>query len=374
MLQWGAFDLRTGASVASLPDLIVDYPLTRTLSAYDTATAHLTVPDGAPPNWLDATTPGASLLACWDTRDAFPQAIQWVGFVTSRARDAKTGVVDLSLVTTEGYLDRRVVAADLTYSSQGQNTIVSDLVTRFAVDGRGALPGIPLAVVVLDGPGAIITQTYRDADNASLYDALQSLSALQGGPEWNIEWAWLADGSGLAATLTVGTRIGKAVTPGFGPDAVFGMPGCVTSAVLTEDYSKDHGANAVLAFSAGTGVAPSPTVYVPDSAGRPAFEFRSQPQTNADSIAQLTSYAQRLAATMGNGATSIALSADRRTAPAYGITWGLGDDIGFVIGGLGDDGKDMVPAFPGGYKGTARVIGVQMDLDTITPVLVVLAS
>src|SRR4051812_44317290 len=109
--------MRTGDLMMAVPGLIVDYPIRHTLGAYDTATAHLVIEGTGPPfdytdgpspdpsmDWWYATIPGKGLFACYDDDDV-DQTIQWAGFVNSRTRNGEGNVVDLSLVTTEGYTD-----------------------------------------------------------------------------------------------------------------------------------------------------------------------------------------------------------------------------------------------------------------------------
>jgi len=105
-LQWVAADALTLRVLEDLPTLHVDYPLRRSLGQYETGTAHLDL-DGAPPQWPRATLPGASVLACFDDTDP-ARSIQWAGLVIGRTR-SPIDVVDLSLITLEGYLDRRYV-------------------------------------------------------------------------------------------------------------------------------------------------------------------------------------------------------------------------------------------------------------------------
>lgn len=370
MIQWIACNLHTGDTLASLPGLLVDYPIINTIGQYDTATAHLILDGSQPVNWLEATTPGAALLACYDDDDD-DMAIQYAAYVNFRQRNGETDGVDLTLVTTEGYLNRRYISQDLDYTTpaeHGQNAVVEDLVERFIKDGSDG-DGLPITVVNVDNaPGTLIGPKYRDADSGTVYDALQALSALDDGPEWTIRWEWRSDYSGLKAKLYVGSRLGTAAPATGSPKATFEMPGCLITANLTEDYSEDKGANAVEAYTSVGGIAPSDWQTASDMAGRPRFEFRFEPQTGQVTSDELVSYARKAVRNMKNGGNSVALVADRQTAPRYNSQWFLGDDIGYVIGGLNEDGEDIVPAFPGGLTGVERVVGVQLGIDTISPV------
>lgn len=369
MIQWVAFDLHAGYSIASLPGLIVDYPIARTIGRYETASAHLIIDGNEPINWLDATLPGRALLACYEDDDP-TMTILWTGYVNTRTRNSETDTIDLGLVTTEGYLDRRFVGEDRTFTNIGQNSIVQSLIEDHVADAGSSYVGLPLTVSYTEpgNDGTQITQVYRDADNTTVYEAVSTIAALDGGPEWTIEWFWNDDYSGIHAIFYIGDRIGTPAPTSGSPAATFEMPGALISAVLTEDYSSDKGANAVMAYSSTSGVSPSPW-QVSDTAGRPRFEFRFEPQTsNTMTTERLTSHATRALRQMKNGARAVALTADRATAPQFGVTWRVGDDVGYVIGGLADDGTDSVPAFPGGLIGIERCLGVQLALDTISPI------
>lgn len=360
--QWVAAQLRTGQVLEYLPSLVCDWPLRRTIGQFDVASAHLYL-TGAPGNWLDATLPGGALLATYDDDDE-TEAIQWAGYVTKRTRRTDADAVDLELSTAEGYFDRRDVAADLTYTTTGQNAIVAALAGLFIVDGP--TPGIPL-VISTNGAGAARTISYRDADSATVYQRITELAALQGGPEWTIEWSWSADRLSLVPTLYVGDRIGAAMrTPS--PAATFEMPGCVTDATLVEDYSAGKGANNVLALPSTSGNSPGAASST-DFQNRPTFDFRWQPSSSAGDNATLTGYAQRALAQLAPGAIAVTLTAELASAPRCGVDWHLGDDVGYSIGGLDDAGRDIVRAFPGGYAGVARCIGYELGESTISPII-----
>jgi hypothetical protein len=105
---------------------------------------------------------------------------------------------------------------------------------------------------------------------------------------------------------------------------------------------------------------------------RPTFEYRWTPATSITDPATLTSYAASKLTLIENGTTSISLSADADSAPKVGTDWFIGDDIGANIGGLDQNGDDIVPSVPGGLEVTARAIGWQLtvsDLPIITPIL-----
>ena len=121
----------------------------------------------------------------------------------------------------------------------------------------------------------------------------------------------------------------------------------------------------------------------------------------------IAAHAARALAILADGSTALTLTALTDLAPQLGEDWMLGDDIGYALGGLEPDrrrtivtvlgdlftdlfsnifggpshqesrllhpnGRDSVPAFPGGVSGVARCIGwerTQGDTGTITPIL-----
>jgi hypothetical protein len=260
--------------------------------------------------------------------------------------------------------------------------------------------------VEYDGAGQERDRTYEDIDDKSIYSVLTELMGVEDGPEWTIGWEWTNDPERITPVLYVGgadgsPRLGTPVPDGMGPAATFEAPGPVVSAELTEDFGSRKGANRVLATSTGDGdVRPQSEPQVSDDLTRPTFEHRFTPSTSITEIPTLTSHAQSALAQMQQGARALTLAAVVQDAPRLNVDWRIGDDIGYSIGGtVGEasqefisDGffdyfqdeflyegyvdtvvyRESVPAFPGGFAGTARCIGWELDLtepQTIAPIL-----
>jgi len=401
-LTWVATDLKTGGLLADLPDLMVD-SVKATLGRYESATASLPLPT-APENWQRATLEGASVLNLLS--DGLPV---WGGMVTE-PNLSEADTVDLSMATLEAYLDRRYVG-DETFVGVGQNVIVKMLVEKYAVLGENG--GVPFRVqFTTAGNGALRDRTYMDADDKTLYSVLSDLMGVDGGPEWTVGWEWQHNPERITPVLYVGDRIGAAVPAGLGPASTFEMPGCVSSFVLARSYANGRGANSVMAVStASADVRPQSPRQLSTDTTRPTFEYRYTPSTSITEVSTLTDHAVAALAILANGSAVIALSAEVSSAPVLGVDWSIGDDIGFSIGGLEDDprvryvttlsgadiftdvfhdilgfgtppittavkvnadGRDTVPAFPGGLVGVARNIGWELTLsDTpiVTPTL-----
>lgn len=373
MLLWVATEMRTGRVIAELPGLDVDQ-VADTMGRYESATATLPLMD-APPEWERATKPGAAVLNLLDTDTMTPL---WGGFVTKRPR-TEGDTIDLSLATIPAYFDRRYVG-DETFTGVPQSVIVQQLVEKYAA--AGANGGIPIRVEVVD-PGTTRSQTYKDADNQTLYTALQNLMGVDGGPEWRVGWE-IAQTPALTITpvLYVGTMLGQRITPGLSPRVVFEMPGTAMSVQEVEDYSSGAGANLVRAYSTDSNGVPirSDDVVTVDG-DRPTFEYRWQPSSSIIYKSTLDAHAHGLAPQLAGGTETLQLSAAHVPGFQLGTDWDVGDDIGFKIGGLivNDNGQavESVPSFPGhgwdGYAGVARAYGYTLDLSDpvmVSPLLV----
>ena len=399
-LSWLSVDARTGGVLADLPDL--DCPkVSRSICRYDSTTATLPVPT-APDGWQLATREGGAVMILLDDTQPI-----WGGLVT-QCVPGSGDTIPMSLATEESYLDRRYVG-DVTYTGVGQNAIVADLIARYVA--TGPLGGIPIRVVQVGGAGTLRDRSYTDASDKSIYSVLTELAGVVGGPEWTIEWEHLTSPERYCPVLYVGARIGTQVMAGMAPSAVFDLPGCITEMTNPRDYSAGKGANDVMATSSATAdVRPqSPHQLAPDD-GRPTYEHRFTPSTSITDVSTLTDHAQAALASLAPGASAVTLSAAVVAAPKLGVDWQLGDDVGYQIGGLEADprarwtpgysdafsdiftdifggtptgvmdktlvnsnGRDSVPAFPGGVSGVARCYAWEMTLGVtpiVTPTLV----
>jgi hypothetical protein len=354
---WAAVSIVDGQRIAELPFLECDTTSVE-LGRYTTTTAKLPLPN-APENWKAATRPGAAVLVQIDEATNVPV---WGGMITRTPLDAGSEI-EISLASFEAYFDRRYVG-DLAYSQVGQNAIVNDLVNKFAKAGNGVNPGVPIRVEVVGGDTILRDRTYLDADNKSLYAVLTELSGVINGPEWTVYWESSPDQSKITPVLRVGDRIGNAVSPGLGPNAVFYIPGNSSAFSQDNDYSAAEGANDVMAYSTANGDEAPQSVHVQTSdPGRVVFEYRWTPSTSITDTDTLAEHAQKRAAQMIDGSNAIALSAPTSVAPRLGTDWNVGDDIGYEI---------RVPSFPGGLSGTTRAVGWELktgDVDTVTPIL-----
>lgn len=394
MLSWIACKARTGEVIAELPDLDCQ-SVSVLMGQYQTSTTSLPLPT-APPEWQRCTLEMGTFHVLVDDDGTGSPVGVWGGLVTSSTR-SHGDKVEMSVASIEAYFDRRFVG-DKTYTGWDQCALMADLVTSFAGDS------LPIRVTYT--PSATTRdRTYTDVSDKSLYSVLQELSAVQGGPEWSVSWErTFAPTARWTPVITIADRIGRPVTTGLSPAVTFEMPGGgVTEVAYVTDYRAGKGATDVMAVSTATAnTRPQSPHQTSVDAERLKVEYRFTPSTSITQTATLTDHAVQALAYMKDGSVSVALSGIVTDLPRLGSEWFLGDDVGYRIGGLAPDattytfpdayidtytdlygaqgtgllypnGRDTVPAFPGGLAGMARVIGWDLTLGntpTVTPVLV----
>lgn len=371
--SWLAADALTGTPWGELPDFKID-TASLIIAQEQTATGSYPIESGSTPaDWLQGTLPwGVSILLLSD--DAPDPLAGW--YINQRVR-TQGDSLSIPLVTAEGYFPRRYVG-NASFSGVDQNTICTSLMTSFAVNppsGSVGLAGLPFVMNVIGGAGTARTRTYTDITDVSLATALTEMMGVQGGPEYTVTWKHFTNPERYLPVFNVGSRIGSPVPAGFGPSATFEMGGTtpggsVTEVTFTEDYTAGKGANFVTATGStdASGNRPQQSVSAADPR-RPAIEYRWNPSTSITTTADLLSHAMQTLPLMQNGAKALALKSDALTGPKLGSDWFLGDSVGYSIGGQDQNGRETVPAFPGGISGVARAIGWQMQPDIPTPVV-----
>lgn len=366
--SWLSVEAKTGRVIAELPDLEVDL-VSKVIGDSSTATATYPLTKRRPSNWQRALLEGAAAFVLVD--DDHPDVVPWGAMVT-RTEPDESDKVPVSLITYESYLGRRYVG-DVDYDQTPAVDIIVDLLQRFVLVGSNG--GIPMRIVVEGASrGIVVDQYYQDTSDYTVLSALQKLSALEGGPEWTINWETRDQGQSYTPVFRVsGTKLGSRVPAGLSASATFEIPGPVTGVKLERDYTDGNGANDVMASTTAAGASrPQSTHVVTADPDRPTFEDRFTPDSDVDDEAVLQSYAVARAAAIRNGTQTLSLQSAVEDAPRLGVDWSEGDDIGYVVGGHDRFGIDTVPAFPGGITGTVRAIGWVLKLEgleTITPVL-----
>ncbi|MFH5879748.1 hypothetical protein [Arthrobacter sp. NA-172] len=353
MLSYVSVDLNTGRVLADLRNIVFSGAHKGTIGRYESTSASLPL-DGAPSNWWAATRPLSTAIVCLDDDGQTPLQ-GW--YIDDRDTSHGSGV-QLSLMSIEGYLDRRDVG-DVTYTNLGQNHIVKSVVEAFVKTGAKA--GIPIRVQIDGADTNLRTITYRDDSDKSVLTVLSDLSAMLGGPEWTCEWENV--NNLITPVLRTADRLGTPAPAGLGPAAWFNLPGDVTDAHLIESFKKDVGANDVMAVSSGTGDArPQSTHHTFTGDNRPTLEHRWTPSTSITQQQTLEDHAERGLQAMKRGSVALTITSNRQAAPKLNKDWRLGDDIGFDL---------TSPAWPKGLTGKARAIGWELTEKEITPILLV---
>lgn len=377
MLTWVSVNALDGTVNDYLPNLVPQGPCAVTIGKYETLGFTLAYPksvvdysqalaNGKVPNpsalahladLNKAIAPGLSVLIALDES----QRPVWGGLILTTTMD-HTEQVTLSAVTLEAYFDRRITGTYLTVG-EDQNLVVADLINQFIV--TGVLPGLPITVVNT-ASASPTSQTFYDYDDKTVYANLQAMSAVQNGPQWTIGWRWQASPLRITPVLYVADRIGTPLSASLSrPNAVFSLPGPVSSVSYVNDWSAGKGANRVTATGQGQGLTrPEDSENAANFNGRPTFEFRYAPPQTALSTLTVAQHALAALAALQNGTQTVALTADRTKAPVFGTDWFLGDDIGINV---------MAPAFIDGslLNAVGHCIGLTFDDNFVTPILFV---
>lgn len=358
MLSFVLIDLLTGRIAADLIDLEFGGALKATMGRSESVSCTLPL-SSAPAEWQAATVPYTSAIICLDDDGVTPV---WGGIIDDR-ETSEGSDVPLSLVSAEGYFDRRFVG-DVVYVGEPQNLMIQDLIQRFVATGRGNVPGINFRVQIEGGNGVVRDRTFADKDDKTVLSVLQDLSGLDGGPEWCVEWERpAADPTLITPVLRVGDRLGSTPPIGLGPAVQFAMPGNVQKATFKESYKSGVGANDVMAVSSGTQDARPQSEHITTlTANRPLVEYRWTPSTSITDVNTLNGHAASAFDAISEGAQTLTLTANRYRSQHLGSEWRIGDTVGFDL---------TSDAWPDGLTGTARVIGWEIDETTVTPIVLV---
>ncbi|MBB6564398.1 hypothetical protein [Kribbella sandramycini] len=353
---WYGCDLKTGKIVEEIP-FEPGGSLQRILGAYSSLQGAFPVADAAG-DWKSATDPGRTMLVCVRDDDEMPL---WAGIVIGRSGGSDE-YISLSLVTLEGYYDRRFVKDRVETHRAGQQIAV-DLV--FDADN---VEGIGMTFPTFFNSAPYHDRTYSADSDQTVYSQLTELMGVEDGPEWTIDVIW-SDATKTAFTkrFLVDLSIGNNFDTGDkSVNAIFDYPGCIRSYELKEDYSSSKSATHVEIFGDGEGeTRPSGTPGRAEAliaAGWPRYEYR-RTISGATQASTLTAHAKELVAWMGSGAQIYTVEANAATAPKLGADWMLGAYVGVQIA--------ESPRHPDGVDILARAIGWELDTvnGTVTPLL-----
>lgn len=351
---WYGCDLKTGAIVEELP-FVPGGSLQRVLGAYSSLQGSFAIAEAAG-DWESATDPGRTMLVCVRNEDDLPL---WAGIVIGRSGGSDE-VVSLSLVTLEGYFDRRYVKDHVFTARSGQDIAVGIVFDADSVEGIGVTYSAFSSAPYRD-------RTYTSESDQTVYSQLTELMGVEDGPEWTIDILWKSTHTGFEKRLVVDLSVGNNFDIGDATvNAIFDYPGSLRSYELLEDFTSNKGANHVEIFGDGEGeTRPSGTPGRAEAliaAGWPRFEYR-RTIAGATDPATLTSHAAELVGWMGSGANIYTATADVSVGPKVGVDWILGSYVGLTV--------YRSPRHPGGLNIIARAIGWELDTvsGTVTPLL-----
>jgi hypothetical protein len=352
-LTWYGCDLRTGRISEELAAIRTP-TLSRRLGDSTTATLELAL-DGAPTEWETATDPGRTMLVAVDRLTNTPL---WAGIVLSR-EGGTAATAQLATGSPEGYLDRRYPG---TYSATqaDASSVIADLAAPILTQG--------LPVTVDTTPcGLLIDYTSVDTDDKSILSSIQTISAMEGAPEWTIDVIW---GDAAYTSFALVMRIRPTIGTTSSLQAIFDLPGCISDYALRESYEQGKGATVVQASGQGEGdVRLQSDIYTATdmiAAGWPRWTHRYSPGTGIADLDQLNAHAARTLALLQNGARSWTMQATASIAPRLGTDWVLGDLLGVEIA------PGHSRRHPTGITTTARAYGWDLNVtsDKVAPILV----
>ncbi|MGZ0151870.1 hypothetical protein ACXJJ3_32760 [Kribbella sp. WER1] len=347
---WYGADLVTGNIIEELP-FVPGGPISRVIGAYTSLQGTLALPD-SPAGWEAATEPGRVMLVCVRAEDEMPL---WGGIVIGRSGGTNF-TIELSLVSIEGYFDRRFVKA-----RDNEQRNASGIALNLVFDIPESI-GLTWLAYTSD---LTLDREYTDTSDQTVYSQLTELMGLQGGPEWTVDILWKnANHTAFDKRFHVEQTIGRGSWDN--PEAVFDFPGNVVEYTLSEDFTSDKGANHIEYFGDGegdtrpAGVPARATDLL--AAGWPRYEFR-RTIAGADEDDDLTKHAAEALTWMKQGARIVTLVGRASEAPRLEVAWSLGSPVKLEV--------SESPRHPNGYSLTARAIGWELDtLDgTVTPML-----
>ncbi|MFD0570126.1 hypothetical protein ACFQ0T_13995 [Kitasatospora gansuensis] len=279
------------------------------------------------------------------------------GGLTLRREGGSSPTLDLTAATAEAYLDRRY-PGDYTATATDMTTVMADLATAVLTSG-------PPLVLDTAASGTVIDYTMADSADRTVSSGLQEVAAMAGAPEWTIDVAW-ADAAQTRFQLILRIRPTLGVVTDR-PAAIFDMPGCLSSYVVSESYERGKGATRTIARGAqADGTRATSAVHTAAeaiAAGWPLWEDRFTPAAGITDTGQLDRHAAQALALSATGARAWALQATASRAPRLGSEWGLGDSIGIQIASS--------PRHPAGTAVTARAYAWALDTtaDSLVPTL-----
>lgn len=283
----------------------------------------------------------------------------WGGYVAVRDRGTEA-TVNLSVVSFEGYFDRRYINRDYTMVQVDEADIFIRLMKE-AETYSGRWRGLGMAI---DAPqtGTKRDRQYKAVDHKKLLEVFGELMGVEDGPEWTVQVRWRDETqTSFQPVLVVRKKLGRR---SFSPDtifevneAIFESDGAATATYsFTEDSQDGKAANLVQAYSSGSGddkpISSTMAAVSRLDAGEVIFEYHYQPSSSISQQSTLDSHAKSSVVRMQDGNLKFELETIWDAFPRLGFDWDLGDDVGWRLIGHGH---------PMGIEGSGRVVGWSLD-------------
>lgn len=325
-----AVSLVDGHVLCELPGLQVSEMIIRLEEASSTSA---TLPlRNAPVNWEPATRAYCcAVLAVTDSMLPL-----WGGIVVQRSRELGAGVVTLTLETAETYLSRLYTPA-VSFSKQSQSEIFRQLVD-LCMSGHD----FNYALDIEDS--SVIRDRQYTADNKTLLSALQDLSSVINGIEWELYWR--ADGNGsFTPVFHCADRLG-------GTMPMHVALSQLATATYLEDYSSSYGANRVQAVSGSGDTALRSSWHQVTQRSRPVVDYIYPANDSVVVQDTLEGYAAQNLRAMQGGTNSLTVELPLLDSLSFWTLLRMGDPL--VI-----DFDDDNVCFPDVREYTARIIGAK---------------
>lgn len=340
-LSWLAVSMVSGKVIAELPFLQCPNIEMRMMEGCSLSAS---LPfDGLPTNWVAATEPMKISLLLIQQGNEHPL---WGANIVQRERELGSSAIVLKLATYEDYLDRQIVGDDV-YLQIPQTQIVGSLVQKWAIDSKNN-------ALQLDIRPSNIRRDDTDhkmSDKKSVLSCIQTLSNLQNGPEWYIDWQ--KQGVEYHPVLHVADHVGS-----LWPVTTF-KEDSFTNFKVTESWNVGDGATRVKAMSSADGdTTPQSSWHDTYDGSRPVVDYVYTPSTSITNIVTLESHAAARLEAIRDGTVTVSMGFNLLSMPRLGVEWNLGDYVSWRL-----DSPDVLQYFA---EGKARFIGYKIDLSTVT--------
>lgn len=284
--------------------------------------------------------------AVWIDRNG---QIVWGGILWA-ARPKSRNTIDFACEGWLSYWSRRTIRAQKTYTQTDPIGIARDLIAVTQADTAGALSGnVGLAIDYTVSSTVLRDVEYAGNERKPVAEAIAKLAELQPGFDFGVSFAW--DSESVTKTL-------RFWSPARGQDLSGSVVLRSGENVVIDDYqvsAKDL-ANRVDVLGAGDG--PSQLVGTRFDDSLPHYPILDQALSSRDLDTQVLVDAQ-----------AAAVLAQRRLAPDIGKVTLLADSRpGFGDATVGDTITVDVDDGYWAYTGQARIVGVEVEVDTVEKV------